>query len=465
MRCTGERPRCKNCEIYDEECVFAASSRKARPTNAAINALLAENRRLRQESSAPPRDAHMEVTPPHDPAEQVEDPPSASAAGVQSAGVGMGVPAMNAGDKRPATPGDTPRSTGGMSTYHGPTSTLHDDTVSVSRSWLSKEREAWMPKLLVAAAAEQRQYEGINARAGKLDFDGVDPELGLHLLHLHWNRQHHSFLVTYRPAFMRDMACNGPYFSKILLNAIYYGASKFSSRLELRKDPSDVRTAGWQFRNRVRDLLGEALDHSEITTIQALLQMSNSLFALGDEQSAAWVYAGTAFRMLIDLGLHVDAAIQPNVHRLSDEDLEVRRRVYWAAFVVDKMQSLYQGRPASLAASEGHVPIDFLDTYEELEFWQPFAYTNGTSYPGSPSYSISTFKEMCRLCVILHDVLEQMYCEGKARCAPNDVVRDLEALEARMQQWKQGLPDHLHIDCERANVAQQLPPPHVFSLQ
>ena len=177
--------------------------------------------------------------------------------------------------------------------------------------------------------------ETVNSSQGKLDFDGVDPELGLHLLHLHWNRQHHSFLVTYRPAFMRDMACNGPYFSKILLNAIYYGASKFSPRLELRKDPDDVRTAGWQFRQRVRDLLGSALDHSRITTIQALLQMTNSLFAIGDEQSAAWLYAGMAFRMITDLGLHVDATLLLNLRSLSEEDLEIRRRVFWSAFGID----------------------------------------------------------------------------------------------------------------------------------
>ena len=135
--------------------------------------------------------------------------------------------------------------------------------------------------------------------SGKLDFDGVDPELGMHLLSLHWNRQHHSYLITYRPAFMRDMACHGPYFSKLLLNAIYFGSSKFSPREELK----GIRQ---QFRQRVRELLGGALDRNEITTIQALLVMTSSLFALGDERSAAWVYAGIAFRMLIDLGAHID---------------------------------------------------------------------------------------------------------------------------------------------------------------
>jgi hypothetical protein len=172
----------------------------------------------------------------------------------------------------------------------------------------------------------------INLAAGKLDFDGVDPGLGMHLLRLHWNRQHHAFMITYRPAFMRDMACAGPFFSKLLLNAIYFGASKFSSRPEVRRDPNDVRTAGWLFRKRVRELLGGTLDRSSITTMQALLVMASSFFALGDEASAAWLYAGTAFRMIIDLGMHVDASVLPNIRRLSDEDLEIRRRVFWGAF-------------------------------------------------------------------------------------------------------------------------------------
>jgi len=174
--------------------------------------------------------------------------------------------------------------------------------------------------------------EVINFRNGKLDFDGVEPELGMHLLNLHWNRQHHSFLITYRPAFMRDMACNGPYFSKILLNAIYYASSKFSTRLTVRKDPNDVRTAGWAFRQRVRQLLGNALDGSEITTIQALLVMANSLFALGDERSAAWLYSGLAFRMIIDLGMHAEAAALSSARNMSHEDIEIRRRVFWGAF-------------------------------------------------------------------------------------------------------------------------------------
>ena len=160
----------------------------------------------------------------------------------------------------------------------------------------------------------------------------MDPELGMHLLSLHWNRQHHAFLISYRPVFMRDMAHGGPYFSKLLLNAIYFGASKFSSRTEVRSDPADVRTAGWAYRQRAKELLVSAMDTSSITTIQALLLMTSSLFALGEEKSAAWLYAGLAFRMIIDLGIHVDVSSSSNTHQLSEEDMEIRRRVFWAAF-------------------------------------------------------------------------------------------------------------------------------------
>ena len=139
--------------------------------------------------------------------------------------------------------------------------------------------------------------------------------------------------------------------------------------------------------------------------------------------------------------------------------------VYWSAFVVDKMQSLYQGRRASLRALEGQVPITFMDTYEELEDWHPFAYTSGTSYPGSPSYSVSTFKEFCRLCIILHDVLDRMYCEGKEKRGTDELVHDLESLEARLQTWMIELPKHLTIDLREGGSRTNLPPPHVFSLQ
>ncbi|ORY04536.1 nitrate assimilation regulatory protein nirA [Clohesyomyces aquaticus] len=345
-------------------------------------------------------------------------------------------------------------SANGMPSYHGRTSALfeensHDRPAPDSRPRMPEE---WVEKGLVAEAARQRQLEEVNFRLGKLEFDGVDPELGMHLLSLHWNRQHHSFLITYRPAFIHDMACGGPYFSKLLLNAIYFGAAKFSPRQELRRDPSDVRTAGWQFRQRVRELLGGALDRSKMTTIQALLVMTNSLFALGDERSAAWLYAGLASRMIVDLGLHVDV---PDI-------ASARKRVFWGAFVVDKIQSLYQGPPASIKESDTLVPLQFLDTFEELEPWTPFAYsTERTATRGLPSYSVSTFRSLCQLSSILSDILSCIYTERSFNQSPAELSTMLENLHSKLIAWHRVLPDHLDFDLKQPV---DIPPPHVLSL-
>jgi hypothetical protein len=97
------------------------------------------------------------------------------------------------------------------------------------------------------------------------------------------------------------MACGGPYFSHLLLNAIFFSVSKFSNRPEVYDDPSNQQTAGKRFLRRIKQLLGEALDQSTIPTIQAMLLLSSSLFALGN-QSAAWLYNGIALQMIFDLG-------------------------------------------------------------------------------------------------------------------------------------------------------------------
>lgn len=261
---------------------------------------------------------------------------------------------------------------------------------------------------------------------------------------------------------MRDMAQGGPYFSKLLLNAIFFGVSKFSSRIDVRHDPDDVRTAGWQFRQRVKTLLGEEMDKSKITTVQALLVMSCSLFALGDEGSAAWLYAGTAYRMIIDLGMHVDAEHLPNLRSLSDEDLEIRRRVFWGAFVVDKLHSLYQGRPVSLQEGDIRVPTTFLDTYEELESWKPFAYPETRSYVGSPSYSVSTFVQLCKLSVIMNRILNKVYAERSSRRSVQELVNDLKFLHQELVQWREDLPGHLTFN--PGDTSAIIPPPHVLSL-
>ncbi len=370
----------------------------------------------------------------------------------------------------------------GESRYHGPTSASFSAHVAdVERTHLGtgannssvqdanrqQQRVSLDPALLTdqltALAARERQQEVMNVVAGRLDFDGVEPELALHLLNLHWNRQHHAYLVTYRPLFMRDMAAppgKAKYFSKLLFHAILFGAAKFSDRIDrVRSDINDPSTAGMQFLERVQQLLPEALIKSRITTVQALLLLACTHYARGSE-SAAWLHSGLAFRMAVDLGMNEDSIELVASGNMALEELELRRRVVWAAFVIDKIHSLYQGRQASIERRNLYVPIEFHDQFEETEFWTPVAYhrplneleaqdstrSNApTGYTG-PIYSVSTFAELCRLTVLMEKIIQIFYSIDSGARTERAQTEHLIEMRSELAAWRTALPSHLRID-------------------
>lgn len=62
-------------------------------------------------------------------------------------------------------------------------------------------------------------------------------------------------------------------------------------------------------------------------------------------------------RMIINLGLHVDINQAPNSKKKRTlEDIEIRKRVFWGAFISEKLQSLYLGRPIFIHKRDVHVP-------------------------------------------------------------------------------------------------------------
>jgi hypothetical protein len=287
-------------------------------------------------------------------------------------------------------------------------------------------------------------------------------------------------LLIYRPLFYRDFATGGPYFSKLLLNAIMFAASKFSPRIDIRKEASFPSTSGWRFRQRFKDLLGEAMDDSSITTIQALITVASSLFAVESaSKSTAWLYSGIAFRMIIDLGLNIDGADLLKGQKITAEDLEARRRVFWGAFVFDKIHSMYFGRPVTLQETCIRVPIEFLDDYEELEQWTPVEPLNHINpdyelptHPGGASFSVTTFSALCRLSLILGRILNGIYSErsysvGSSSKSPCS-IKLMTAMDTHLNRWWADIPVKIRYEPwstgEVLNL-QSTPTPTILSLQ
>jgi hypothetical protein len=342
----------------------------------------------------------------------------------------------------------------------GLTSTLHDP------------RQASLPNVppiqevrnqLIANAALERQKEFAIRLLPSID--GVPTPLAMHLLDLHWNRQHHTFLLTYRPAFMRDLSSGGPYCSKFLLNAIFACASKYSDRVELRDDHSDPHTAGGRFFRRCEELMAEdpPWERSSIPKLVGLLLLGSTFVSRG-EISKGWSYTGLAVRMIFDLGLHLDLR-KPGY---TAEDVEIRRRVYWGAFLCDKLQSLYLGRPIAMQLKDTHVPHDFMDTMEELDIWIPYIdpETPDASqmlYNPTPVHSVSTFQQLCLLSKLMTRIINRFY---SVSTTPSKAQASLHALDEGLSKWYQQLPEAITFEpwSENALVSQKLVPPNIMNL-
>ena len=309
---------------------------------------------------------------------------------------------------------------------------------------------------LIANAALQRQRE--HDLRGTPSIHGIPSELVMHLLDLHWNRQHHTFLLTYRPAFMRDLRHGGPYCSEFLLNAVLACSSKFSERLEVRTQADRPETTGERFFKRCDDLLAQRLllESSSIPTVTGLLMLGSTFIARG-LISKGWLYTGYALRMVYDLGLHLDCKeVAGNV-----EDVEIRRRLFWACFICDKLQSLYLGRPFTIPLREAHVSRDFMDTFEEEELFTPYIDPKQSTYQNiasqaSPTrlYSVSAFQHLCSLSKIMTMIINKLYVVG-ATAKTTKAYLDL--IDERLSVWYENLPSGLCFEPWREKLDH--PPP------
>jgi hypothetical protein len=333
----------------------------------------------------------------------------------------------------------------GTTNSFGPSSALHNPARNVTETPSSHQATSseHVKNELIANAALQRHLEHQLTRHATIA--GEPTELALHLLNLHWARQHHTFLLTYRPAVMRDLECSGPYCSAFMLNAIFACCSKFSPRPDVRDDLDDPSSVGRRFFKRCDELLSSdsLLTRPHISTIVGLVLLGSTYNARG-ETSKGWLYTGYALRMVYDLGLHLD----PKQTTDNPEEIEIRRRVFWGAFVCDKLQSLYMGRPVAINLRDSQVSREFLDMYEEMEPFYPSTLVTGCSSSGLdgnmagaiPRHSVSTFQQLCLLSKIMTTIINRFYVVGATF---SNAQIDLHKIEQALQRWRDKLPSEL----------------------
>uniref|UniRef100_A0A0L0NAC4 Nitrogen assimilation transcription factor nit-4 n=1 Tax=Tolypocladium ophioglossoides (strain CBS 100239) TaxID=1163406 RepID=A0A0L0NAC4_TOLOC len=443
VKCDGERPVCRRCSARNDECIY-----KLNPTLSYTQRLEERIKELEDQL------ANAAKSPTSAPASSHSSPPAANAhdgpsqarpnAGEQS--ISRSFRGLKVDDK------------GGI-TYHGTTSffNLPSDRLPAGSEYLAPtDTDLHRRERLVNNAWQQRALENLS------DI----PEPFQYLLNVHWCWISPMFSFIYRPAFTRDMQSLGSYYSHTLLNAVISHSIRWG-----QSDPATKRLldesydGGAVFAKHARGMLFDELSRGVCTvpTIQTLLLLSAQECSLGNA-TQAWTYSGIAFRLIDHLGICVDAQRYPGSVTLSDEELEIRHRIFWSCYFWDKLISLYLGRSPSLRQSRISPPQIMFDDSAEDDIWIPFgAEQSGVSwkYPPTTAHSASCFMSMCRLSVIFNEILIHMY-DPLAQNTDAEVQECLRAQEPAFQEWWNLLPPHLKID--PVALPALAPPSHIVTL-
>ncbi|KAL4873839.1 hypothetical protein BDV12DRAFT_182162 [Aspergillus spectabilis] len=345
----------------------------------------------------------------------------------------------------------------GRISFHGPTSLFQLPSGALNPAASSFQ--------LPAQVGERKERLVKNAwRERAIEQMATMPEPFQYLLDSHWCWIQPLFNFVYRPAFTRDMKLNGPYYSDALLNAVLSHSVRWC-----KSEPSiaailESYEGGTIFSHRAVTGLYDSLKNGYvgIPTIQTLLLLSARECGHGN-RSQAWLYSGMAFRMLDDLGITIDSRKYSDSAQLSDEDIEIRNRLFWSCYFWDKMMSLYFGRSPTLQSSQGCPPRTILDDTSEHEPWTPHGvvFPVGSHYPPTQAHSTSCFVEMCGLMEILNQILVHIYDHNRqvSEAEFHTCVREQ---SLNLGGWWDGLPEHLKLI--PIELPLYSPPSHIVTL-
>lgn len=297
-----------------------------------------------------------------------------------------------------------------------------------------------------------------------------------------------------------DMALGGPYFSEFLLIVIYctgirltysmdeaertqkgehyvnlamnmladqvMGPGRICTVREYARNAKAAREVGCSvaqlvlsahsvlmLRRTCRDL------GSLLTVTEALLGLSGRQCALG-RTNQAWMLAGMAIRMMQDMGLHLAVG---DDSRFSQEDRDMRRRIYWSAYCWDKTLALTLGREPSLLLRAGLTPDIIPPDPDDELMWSP-ALPPGKAlpmgqYPAQPLLKSFCLRHFAALNIQLESIIANMYSPGSAHARSHQYLSM--AIE-RLETWRRQLPAELKL--EAGNLPLFSPPTNIMIL-
>ncbi|KAI8576929.1 hypothetical protein K450DRAFT_274245 [Umbelopsis ramanniana AG] len=187
------------------------------------------------------------------------------------------------------------------------------------------------------------------------------------LIRTYFEKRHNVFPVMPRRMLMQQLSVKGYLITPLLLNAMYAHAA-----INLNEEDADLCEPANVYFNRAKQLIDDFLDIPRISTVIALCLLS--LYEFQDPQQSRFcrssVYSGVAFRLCYDLGMCRSYTIGD---RMTNNDIELRKRVFWGCYCLDKLQSIDTDGAWMIRSEDFEIDMpvfqtaDFATEHETLE--------------------------------------------------------------------------------------------------
>ncbi|KAJ6259190.1 hypothetical protein Dda_6088 [Drechslerella dactyloides] len=188
-------------------------------------------------------------------------------------------------------------------------------------------------------------------------------ELQEHLVEVYFDCVYgQTYLLLHKPSFMRRFK-NGTV-PPVLILALCAVSARFSSHPAIRKDMPFLAGEDWGI--EAGRIVRDNFDRANLTNLTVLLLLG--LHELGTcNGGKSWAYGGMAMRMAYALQLHKEidddplglpnnSAVPPR-NPISFTDREIRRRLMWACFFMDRFNSSGTSRPQFLDEADIHIQL------------------------------------------------------------------------------------------------------------
>lgn len=238
-----------------------------------------------------------------------------------------------------------------------------------------------------------------------------------------------------------------------ILNLVFAYGCEFCQTLP----EQDIFSRAAPFVARARKIIfSHTYKNTDFALVQAMLLLSHYLQGTL-ELNECWILVGLMVRSAVSIGLHQDPTDRGS---LTSVEREMRKRLWWGCFILDRTLSMKYGRPPSINTDDAMAvdfPLEVDDQYISESAIIP-------RQPSNRPSRITFFSQTIKLSFIIDKTLSELYLTPRKKRSNNISSPKPSAssnedeycmlsrtvyLDGKIQAWWNDMPKHLRVEPEQ----------------